>query len=86
MLILFIVQEREGERMTGGVDAGEGEEIGATIETGGRGDCGVSYSIWGSCLERDAARVSSWERPPPLLDPNRRCSSSVSESPDMNRF
>jgi hypothetical protein len=86
MLILFSVQEREGDRTTGGVDTGEGEEIGAAMGTGGRGDCGVSYSIWGNCLERDAARVSSWERPPPLLDLNCLCSSGVSESPDMNRF
>ena len=59
MLILFMVQEREGDSMTGGVDIGESEEIGAATGTGGRGDCGVSCSIWGNCLERDAARVSS---------------------------
>lgn len=86
MLILLIVQEREGDSMTEGVDAGGSEEIGAATGTGGRGDCGVSYSIWGNCLERDAARVSSWERPQPLLDLNFRCSSGVSESPDMNKF
>lgn len=45
MLILLVVQERKGDRITGGVDGGEGEEIGAAMGMGGRGDCGVSYSI-----------------------------------------
>lgn len=84
ILILLIVQEREGDKIAGGAGAGEG--MGAAIGTGGRGDWGVSYSIWGNCLERDAAKVSSWERPPPFLDLNWRCSRGVSESPDMNRF
>ena len=82
----FIVQEREGGNVTGEAGSGAGKRIGAPMGTGGRGDCGVSCSIWGNCLERDAARVSSCESPPPLLDLNRRCSSGVSESPDINRF
>lgn len=84
--MLFIVQEREGESTTGGVGERVGEGKSAAMGTGGRGDWGVSCSIWGNCLERDAARVSSCERPPPLLCLNCRCSSGVSESPDINRF
>ena len=83
--MLFVVQECEGGCITGEVWAGEGEGTGAAMGTGGRGDWGVSCSIWGNCLERDAARVSSCERPPLFLDLNCRCSSGVSESPDMNR-
>jgi len=79
---LFIVQEREGDSITGVVGEGAGKGIGAAM---GMGDWGVSCSIWGNCLERDAARVSSCERPPPLLGLNCRCSSGVSESPDINR-
>lgn len=86
MSTLLIVQEREGDSITGGAGVGAGEWIGAAMGTGGRGDWGVSCSIWGNCLERDAARVSSCERPPPFLDLNCRCASGVSESPDINRF
>jgi hypothetical protein len=47
--MLFTVQEREGESITGGVGAGAGEGKGAAMGTGGRGDWGVSCSIWGNC-------------------------------------
>ena len=36
--MLFVVQEREGDRFTGGVGTGAGEVIGAAMGTGGRGD------------------------------------------------
>ena len=80
MSIPSIVQGLEGDSITGVVGAGEG--IGAVM---GIGDWGVSCSISGNCLERDAARVSSCESPPPFLGLNRRCSSGVSESPDINK-
>ena len=83
--MLLVVQEREGESIAGGVREGAGEGAGAAMGTGGRGDWGVSCSIWGSSLERDAASVSSCERPPPLLCLNCRCSRGVSESPDIKR-
>ena len=84
--MLLVVQEREGDSITGGVRVGAGEGIGAATGTGGRGDWGVSCSIWGNSLERDAARVSSCESPLPFLGLNCRCSRGVSESPDIKRL